>query len=67
MQPPPRKVFIQITGPNQCIERLLELGHLRDARRCELHGKVWIELPAISDEELKSAVMDGCQVHFYSR
>jgi hypothetical protein len=65
MQPPPRKVIIQVTGPLQCIERLLEPGHLRDARRRELHGKVWIELPVISDEELKSAVMDGCQVHFY--
>lgn len=64
MQPIPRKVIIQITGPLQCIERLLEAGHLRDAHRCELHGKVWIELAAISDEELESAVLGGCQVHF---
>jgi hypothetical protein len=62
---PPRKMMIQITGPSSCIERLLELENLRDARRCELHGKIWIELLAISDEQLKSAVMDGCQVHFY--
>jgi hypothetical protein len=65
MHSPPRKVSIQITGSPSTIERQLELGRLRDARRCELHGKVWIELPAISDDELISAVADGCQVHFY--
>ena len=64
MRSPPRKVCIQITGSHSSIERQLKLGRLRDARRCELHGNVWIELSAISDDELISAVADGCQVHF---
>jgi hypothetical protein len=63
---PLREVSMQITGPHMWIERQLEPGRLRNARRCELHGKVWIELHAISDDELKSAVADGCRVHFSS-
>lgn len=54
---------IQITGPVSSIEKLLNFEIMQDARRCDLHGLVWIEMHEIRDEQAALAVTLGCEVH----
>lgn len=54
---------IQITGPCADLEALLECEILRDARRYDLHGAVWIGIPEISEEQEALVLLHDCNVH----
>lgn len=56
--------FVQITGAVESIEELLSHWMLDGARRCNLHGQTWIEIPLVSDRQMELISMKGCQVHF---
>ena len=54
---------VQITGPATGIERLAQHQIMSAARKCDLHGQVWLELAKISDAQLKLTLEHGCEVH----
>lgn len=54
---------IKITGPASSIEKLLDFEIMQGARRCDLHGLVWIEMREIRDEQAALAATLGCEVH----
>lgn len=43
--------FIQITGPAADIDEISDYMFPAGARRCDLHGRCWIEMPSITDDQ----------------
>ena len=54
---------VQITGNTAGINLLLQDEMMREARRCELYGRTWIELHEINDAQVALAVSSDCRVH----
>lgn len=54
---------IEITGPSSKIDTLAAHHAMRGARRCDLHGRAWLELADATPAQLDLAGKNGCQVH----
>jgi len=56
--------FVQITGAVEDIDQLHEHWAMEGARRCNLHGQAWIEMPSITETQGELAEINHCTVHF---
>ena len=54
---------IEITGPCELLDWILESGQVVDAQRRDAHGVTWIVAPEISPEAEQIATVAGCKVH----
>lgn len=57
----------QITGDAADIQRLSDNEVMGWARRCDLHGRAWLELADIGQVQLKLALEHSCEVHLSGR
>jgi hypothetical protein len=55
--------FIQITGPAADIDEISDYMFPAGARRCDLHGRCWIEMPSITDDQAALAEANHCRIH----
>ena len=54
---------IEITGPCELLDWILESGQVPGAQRREARGLIWIIAPEISPEAERIATVTGCKVH----
>ena len=54
---------VEITGPSSQLDYLLASGCFQDARRCDLHVAVWLELRRVSIEQTRMTSETQCKIH----
>jgi len=54
---------IQITGPADAVNAMLEQHEIQGAKWFECHSHIWIEAPMISQDLEAKVERAGCKVH----